>query len=74
MNFPILLIPVLLLGCAHTPPEYKCNGDKIHPAQPTVSEIRTGDYDGEWVKWRADQRGMRTVDYLHRVSSGQIRP
>tara|TARA_Y100001963_G_scaffold54728_1_gene76582 strand:- start:12826 stop:13086 length:261 start_codon:yes stop_codon:yes gene_type:complete len=62
---------LIFTGCPHTRPRFKCNGDLL---PPTADEIRTGNYDDEWVEQRADELGMRTVDYLHAVSSGSRRP
>ena len=62
----ISLFVIMLSGCSHVAPEYKCNGDRIMTREAVVS----GDYDAEWLEETAEKLGLRPVDYLHGVTTG----
>ncbi len=69
----VALVFLLFTACPHSPSLYKCNGDPVGP-RPTTNDIRMGNYDTEWVERRAMALKLRTVDYLHQVSSGRRDP
>ena len=69
----VALVFLLFTACPHNPSLYKCNGDPIGQ-RPTTDDVRMGNYDPDWVEHRANALGLRTVDYLHQVSSGRREP
>ena len=69
----VALVFLCLTACPHAPSLYKCNGDPVG-LRPSTNDIRMGDYAPDWVERRSKSLGMRTVDYLHQVSSGRIDP
>ena len=69
----VVLVFLMFTACPHNPSLYKCNGDPVGH-RPSANDIRTGDYDSDWVERRSGALGLRTVDYLHQVSSGRRNP